>query len=191
MYLREIVATWDGGADALSVLNALPRLRHAAVHRVPISPAKMEEFFALAERGASVLGDNNAHLTIWRLSALFEWKIIIEQKERETWAGRMEKRLKHLELVKAEIEKEELQWEAVAPKLNSWIELPGRGEPELAAFQAEVDSILVPGDGGKVDESQKKEDDLPMREYSRVFNGFPRWEIGNVVGWRMPHTYGG
>ena len=176
MYLREIVATWEGSPNALPVLNALPQLRHAAVHRVPISSARMDEFFDLAKDGATALGDGNVHFQIWRLGGLFN-RTKRERKERVIWADRMEKRLKHLEHVKREIKKEELQWEAVAPKLNAWAEPM---DLEVTAFQAEADSILHPGDRGKVDESKQEENDLPVREYSRVFDSFQPWEIVDI-----------
>ena len=179
MYLQSIISTWDGNPTELPVLKALMQLRHAAVHRVPISFAKMEEFFAQADNGATVLGDNGVHFVVRRLSGLFN-RTKVEQKDQVIWTDKIEKRLKHLELVKKEIEKEKLQLEAVAPKLKTWLEKPGRDV--LAPLQAEVDAMLLPEARERRDEWQEKEeDDSPIGECSRILDAFPRWEIHG--GW--------
>ncbi|KAI5840957.1 hypothetical protein BZA05DRAFT_413620 [Tricharina praecox] len=108
VYIRKIIPTWCGTSDGLDVLKALPQLRNSAVHRVRISSTEMGRFFSLAEIGATILGDNDANSKILRLSSLFSRNYIWPRQGREAVINMRERRLKHLEFVKGEIEKEEL-----------------------------------------------------------------------------------
>jgi len=191
VYLREIIASWNGSPNALAVLSALPQLRHAAVHRIPISPAKMEEFFALAEHSATFLGDNSADSKISRMRTLFNRDYMGPKDGREAMINMMDGRLKHLELVKREIRKEELWWKSVAPKLEPWRGQAAHGELQ-AALQEGVDNILLPEGQGKPDpwerEQENKEDDCSnlWLHYGMVVN-FQPWEFVDTAT-RAPHT---
>jgi len=182
VYLREIIATWDGSADALTVLKALPPLRHEAVHRVPISFIRMREFFCLALYCADSLGAGKVRKRIVRLRKRFvRWSD--KQLVRQELAKMMEERLKHLELVQKEIEKEKLQWEAFALKHAACPEQPGR--VELAGLRAAVEPILFPDHLGKEEQEEQEEEEEEEEEreekeecdYIQLHHGFPRWEI--------------
>ncbi|KAI5840953.1 hypothetical protein BZA05DRAFT_413609 [Tricharina praecox] len=177
VYVREIIAIWPGGPSALPMLKALPQLRHEAVHRVPVSFARMNVFFNLALLCTDALGTDKVGKRILRLRKRFDrWHD--KQSLQEDLAEMMEERMRHLELVQRKVAKEISQWEAFALQRTACPQQPER--VELARLMAAVEPILFPqaDDYGR-DEEEKEEEEEGEEDsgYAQLHHGFPQWKF--------------
>ncbi|KAF8246081.1 hypothetical protein K440DRAFT_632539 [Wilcoxina mikolae CBS 423.85] len=66
-YTREIVATYPGTESDHLAIEKLNQIRDTAVHRTPVSEARLLELLEFGEKGAAVLGDSDTVNRVRRL----------------------------------------------------------------------------------------------------------------------------
>ncbi|KAF8541701.1 hypothetical protein BDD12DRAFT_908434 [Trichophaea hybrida] len=141
-YTREIPAFRNNP----SLLKSITEIRHVAVHRIPVTEAKIYELLDAAEVGAGVLGDTAAALKMKELRGVVEtW--FDKRKGGEEEEVRDRERLEFLEKRKRELEEE-------MGRLKKKLERRGKEVRKVVrGLKIDVEGLLSPRDDGSESES--------------------------------------
>lgn len=104
-YARNIINTYPGTpSDRLAIEN-LNEIRNTAVHRIPVSEARLLELLEFGEKGAAVLGDNDTVKIVRRLRETVTRRLK-GRSEAETLQERLREKLERLEIQRRSLESE-------------------------------------------------------------------------------------